>query len=395
MAIWVGVGKSSQSDSFRAGAEAAGQALESMGQPHPDLVLTFASIRYDQESLLKGIVSVTQEAPLVGCSTAGEILAEGPTRRSVVAMAIRSDSLKVATGIGSSISHNPRQAGREIATQIIRANLSNPHGLLLFPDGLTGNVAEVIRGVQDVLGLSFPIVGGSAADDFGFTRTYQYFQGKVYTDSVPGVLLAGSITLGIGARHGWKPLGKPRQVTKALANIVQELDGQSAVNLYEMYFGRAATSSAPESLPDMSILYPLGMPIPGEEEYLLRNILRVDPNGALVYAGEIPQGTEVRLMMGSKAKALEAARLAAEQAILSIAPRTPSFGLVFSSSSRSRLFGRRRGEEIATIRQALGSTVPLVGFYDYGEQAPLTAAGFRGLSYFHNESLVVAAVSAT
>lgn len=395
MATSVGVGHSRQPDSYRAGQEAAGKALETMGHPRADLMLVFASIRFDQESLLRGIASVAPSTWMCGCSTAGEILSEGPSRRSVAIMAIRSDTLQLATGVGMRMSLNSRLAGQELAGQVLQAKIPNPHGMLLFPDGLTGNAAEVIRGVQDRLGLSFPIVGGSAADDFSFTRTYQYFQGTLYSDAVGGVLLAGPIAVGIGARHGWRPLGKPRRVTRGLANIVQELDGHTAVNLYETYFGRAADSLKAGALADMSILYPLGMPIPGEEEYLLRNVLRVDPTtGSLIYAGEIPEGSEVRLMMGSKERALEAARKAAEQAVLSIAPRTPTFALVFSSCSRARLFGQRAGEEIAAIRQVLGRSVPIVGFYDYGEQAPLSAAGFRGLSYLHNETLVVCAVSA-
>ena len=366
-----------------------------MGQPRADLMLVFASIRFDQESLLHGIASVGPSAWMAGCSTAGEILSDGPSRRSVAVMAIRSDTLQAVTGLGSHIRINPRQAGQEVAGHLLQAKISNPHGMLLFPDGLTGNAAELIRGIQDRMGLSFPIAGGSAADDFGFSRTYQYFQGKLYSDAVAGVLLAGPIAVGIGARHGWRPLGKPRRVTRGLANIVQELDGHTAVNLYETYFGRAADSLKAGSLVDVSIVYPLGMPIPGEEEYLLRNVLKVDPaTGSLIYAGEIPEGSEVRLMMGSKERALDAARKAAEQAVLSIAPRAPTFALVFSSCSRARLFGRRAGEEIAAIRQVLGRTVPIIGFYDYGEQAPLSAAGFRGLSYLHNETLVVCAVSA-
>lgn len=396
MATWVGVASSRQPDSYLAGQEAARKALEKTGQQPPDLVLVFASVRFDQEALLRGVISVTRNAPLVGCSTAGEILAEGPERRSVVLLAMRSNTLQIATGLGLDLNANSRLAGQDAAGQAAQARLASPHGFLMFPDGLTGNVAEVIRGVQEILGRSFPIVGGSAADDFGFSKTYQYYQGKLYTNAVAGVLLTGPIALGIGARHGWQPLGKPRRVTRAVANVVQELDGHSAVNLYEAYFGRAADALKSESFADMSILYPLGMPIPGEEEYLLRNVLRMDPaSGSLVYAGEISEGSEVRLMMGSKEKALEAARKAAEQALMGIAPRTPTFALVFSSCSRARLFGRRAAEEIAAIRQVLGRDVPIAGFYDYGEQAPLTAKGFRGLSYFHNETLVVCAVSAS
>lgn len=394
MGTWIGIGSSGISDSFRAGQGAAAQALQSIGQRNPTLVLVFGSARFDQETLLKGVTSLTRQALLVGCSTAGEILPTGPVRRQVVVMTIASDTLQAATGLGLGLSQNPRQAGREAAVQAHQANLSNPHCFLMFPDGLTGNGAEAIRGIQDVLGLSFPIAGGSAADDFGFNRSYQYFGNRVCTNAVAGVLLAGQISVGIGAKHGWQPLGKPRRVTKALANIVQELDGHSAVNLYETYFGRAAASLKSETLADMSIVYPLGMPIPGEEEYLLRNVLKVDRDGSVVYAGEMPEGSQVRLMMGSKARALEAARRAAEQAALEIAPRPCRFGLIFSSCSRARLFGRGLDREIRAIQEVLGQAAPLAGFYTYGEQAPLSAAGFRGRSYFHNETLVVVAVSA-
>jgi hypothetical protein len=391
MATSVGVGSSRQADSFGAGREAAQKAVDSVGS-QPDVLLVFASTCYEQETLLKGIVSVSPSALLVGCSSAGEILSSGPSRRSIAIMAIKSDSMRAASGLGISLTKNPRQAGREAATQSIQAKLANPHGFFVFPDGLTGNVAEMLRGVQDVLGLSFPVVGACAGDDFGFTKTYQYFQGQVHTDSVPGLLLTGPIAVGVGARHGWRPLGKPRHVTRAFANVVQELDGLSAVNLYEEYFGKAAASLKSESLADMSILYPLGMTVPSEEEFLLRNVLDSDVDGNLRYAGEIPEGSEVRLMMGSKAKALEAARKAAELASMAIAPRSPSFAFVFSSCSRSRLFGRRAAEEVNVIQRTLGENVPLIGFYDYGEQAPLS--GFRGLSYFLNESVVVAAVAA-
>ncbi len=370
------------------------KAVEAIGTSHPDILIVFASTCFEQETLLKGITSVAPSALMVGCSTAGEILSDGPSRRSVAVMAIQSDSLRASTGLGLTLQKNPRQAGREAATQAIQAKLANPHGFLMFPDGLTGNVAEVLRGVQDVLGLSFPIIGGCAADDFSFTQTHQYFQGQVYTDAVPGLMLTGPIAVGVGARHGWRPLGKPRNVTRAFANVVQELDGLSAVNLYETYFGKAAASLKSESLADMSILYPLGMAVPTEDEYLLRNVIRVDPDGFLIYAGEIPEGSEVRLMMGSKAKALGAARKAAELAIQAVAPRTPSFAFIFSSCSRSRLFGRRAEEEIFAVQRILGKEIPLIGFYDYGEQAPLSASGFRGLSYFLNESVVVATVAA-
>jgi len=393
MSTWVGVGSSKKSDSYQAGREAAAQAMARMGMTTADLYLAFGSVRFEQEALLRGIRFATNEAPLIGCSTAGEITAEGPTKRSVVVVAIRSTMLTVTTGVGLHLDTTPRQAGEGVAVPSARARPPNPHVFLMFPDGVSGNVAEAIRAVQMTLGTSFPIVGGSAGDDFLFQRTYQYHHHAVYANSIVGALLAGPIAVGIGARHGWRPLGKPRFVTRALANIVHELDGRPAVNIYEEYFGKGAQELPQESLARMTIIYPLGMPIPGEEEYLLRNVLKTTPQGDLVYAGEVPEGSAVRLMMGSKEHALEAARRAAERAMAGLGTKVPQLALIFSSVSRARLFGRDAGAEIRCIREIIGPTTPIAGFYGYGELAPLSSEQYLGKTYYHNETLVVVALA--
>lgn len=393
MSTWVGVGSSKKSDSYQAGREAAAQAMNHMGLSTADFVLVFASVRFEAEALLKGIRSVTKEAALVGCSTAGEITSEGPSKRSVVVVVWQSDKLTATPGIGHNLSGAARQAGEEAAFGPARAKLQNPHVFLMFPDGMSGNVAEGLRGVQMTLGRSFPIVGGAAGDDFLFKKSFQFHHQQVHSNSIVGALLAGPIAIGIGARHGWRPLGKPRLVTRAAANVVHELDGKSAVNIYEDYFGKEAQELAQGALARMSIIYPLGMPIEGEEEYLLRNVLKMTPQGTLAYTGEVPEGSVVRLMMGSREHALTAAKVAARQAMDGVKNRMPRLAFVFSSASRARLFGRHAHEEIRCIQQVIGEKVPLAGFYGYGEIAPLSSERYLGQAHYHNETLVILVVA--
>ena len=387
--MWVGVGSSKHSDSYQAGREAAAHAMTRMGLTTANLVLAFGSVRFDQTALLNGIRSITRDAALIGCSTAGEITSEGPAKRSVVVVVIQSDRLTAITGLGSQLDQNPRQTGETTAWACARARAQDPHVFLAFPDGVSGNVAEAIRGIQTTLGTSFPILGGSAGDDFLFQRTYQYYHATVHSNCLVGALLAGPMTVSFGARHGWQPLGKPRLVTRALDNVVHELDGRAAISVYQEYFGKGAEELRQESLARMTIIYPLGMPIPGEEEHLLRNVLKVTPQGHLVYAGEVPEGSIVRLMMGSKAHALAAARRAAEQAMRGLGAKKARLALVFGSASRARLFGRGAGAEIQCIREVVGRDVPIAGFYGYGELAPLSSEQYLGQTYYQNETLVV------
>ena len=394
MAIKVGVGKSKELDSFAAGALAAHKAVDQLGSSDAGIGFCFASSRFDHTQLIRGIKSVLPNVPLVGCTTAGEITSDGPDKKSVTVLLIQSDSLHTAIGLGKNISKDSRKAGQEVAHEtLVKTRQGLPrHAFMMLSDGLNGNGVEIIRGVQEVLGTSFPIVGGSSADDFSFNSTFQYFDENIYQDSVCGILFSGDISVGIGARHGWYPLGKPRIVTEAAHNIIKKLDGKPAARIYEDYFGKRVADLSNEPMARMSVMYPLGMSIPEEEECIIRNAMRVDEDGALICAGEVPKGSEIRVMMGSKETALKAAKKASEIALGALRRRKASLVFVFDSVSRERLFGRKSKEEIEIVKKTFGDDTPIVGFYTYGEQAPLGATINLGQTFFHNETIVVFAI---
>ncbi len=394
MAITVGVGSSKEFESFAAGSLAAKNALDKLGSNDPDIAFCFASSRFEHIQLIRGIKSVLPNTPLIGCTTAGEITNEGPDKKSVSILTIKSNTLHAALGIAKNVSKNSRGSGQEVArdTVIKTKKEAIRHAFMMLPDGLNGNGVEIIRGIQEVLGTSFPIVGGSAADDFLFQRTFQYFEENVYTNSVAGILFSGDISVGIGARHGWYPLGKPRIVTEADHNIIKKLDGKPAARIYEDYFGKRVSDLKNEPMARMSVMYPLGLSIPEEEECIIRNAMRVDKEGALICAGEVPCGSEIRVMMGSKETALKAAKKAAEIALSGLRKQKADLVFIFDSVSRERLFGRKTEEEIEVVKSIFGKSTPIIGFYTYGEQAPLGATINLGQTFFHNETIVVFAI---
>ena len=236
------------------------------------------------------------------------------------------------------------------------------------------------------MGTSYPILGGGAGDNFLFQKTYQYYDDRIFTHSALGLLIQTS-KMGFGMRHGWRPLGRPYKVTRAKKNVVWELDGKSAIEVYRRYFGKQIENLEKKVLVKMVINYPLGMSIPGEKEYLVRNILDIRLDGSLVFSSDIPEGREVRLMMSNKELVIGAARDAAWQAIQETSPQA-SIGIIFNSASRYKLLGENRDREIEEIKKIL-SEIPLIGFYGYSQQAPLSGELNLGQSYSHNQSVVV------
>ncbi len=397
MAIYAGVGSSRNSDSYQAGYEATKLAIQKAGGKDPDFVVAFASVSFDQDKLVGGIHEASGQAAFIGCSSAGEITNEGPTTKSVGVMAVKADNIKFTTGLGKDVKKGAREAGQAVAREVVGKAPEPPTAFLMLPDVLTGNGADIVRGVLDVLGPHFPVVGGAAGDDFLFQKTYQYRDGVAETGAVAGAGLSGKFSMGIGVRHGWIPIGIPMKVTKSEGAVVHELDGRPAVSIYEDYFGQRAEELRKEPLAKMAITYPLGLKVPDIDEYLIRDPITVDEKGSITCAAEIPEGSEIRLMIGSKEKAVEAAQDAAEKLMKEFETdkTKPKFVLMFNCIAREKLFGQKAADEIKAVMKIIGPQVPLLGFYTYGEQAPI-GGEIRNKDKcnprFYNETVVMFAV---
>lgn len=397
MSILAGVGSSKNKDSYTAGYEACTVALEKLNGEKPDLTIAFASVSFDQAELVRGIREASGNAPLVGCTDAGEITNEGPAEKSVGVMAIKSDQVVFTTGIGNNIRAGAREAGQAVARAIKEKAPDPLRAFVMLPDVLTGNGADIVRGVLDVLGTHFPVVGGAAGDDFLFKETYEYLNEKVDTGTVAGVGLSGKFSMGIGVRHGWVPIGIPMKVTKSKGAVVYELDNRPAISIYEDYFGQKAEELRKEPLARMAITYPLGIKVPELEEYLIRDPITVDAAGAITCAAEIPEGSEIRLMIGSKEKAIEAAQDAARKLMkdFELDGSRPRLVLMFNCIAREKLFSTKAVDEIQAVMKIIGADVPLLGFYTYGEQAPM-GGEIRDTekinTRFYNETIVMFAI---
>ena len=383
------VGRSNNPDATKAGAEAAKEALTEAGGKSK-LIIVFSTVAYDQEKMLKGVRSVSKEITLVGCSDFGEITTEGPVSKYVAVMALSSDSIDFTIGIGEGTDKDSHKAGAMAARGVKEKAKEEPSLFMMLLDGLAENGAAAVRGVQEVFGKNFPIMGGSAGDDFLFKKTYQYYNGQVLTNAMIGIGLSGKFSFGVGVRHGWEPIGLPMKVTKSKGGKLIEINNRPALSIYEDYFGKKVEELIKEPVARMAYTYPLGMSVEGSPELLIRDVVIADEKGVITCAAEIPEGSEIRLMLGDSEKAIQAAKEAAENALVQLKGAKPKAIFVFDCVARHKLLGARIGEEIAAIQNVLGKEVPLVGFYTYGEQAPLGGVlGPECFSVFHNETMAL------
>ena len=281
-------------------------------------------------------------------------------------------------------------AGEELGEKLlygckdVRRNLS-----VIFSNAEAVYSSNFISGLQERLGRSFPLVGASIADH---KESCLYFGSEILNNAACGILWGGKLNFNLGIEHGWQPLGKPRYVTRAQGDIVNEIDGAPAINLYKEYFAKEIPELKRE-LKRLSVFYPLGMRISEKKEYLLRSIISIESDGSLVFRGEIPQGSSVRLMISSKEACLSSASSAAKTALKNTGGKKIKFALIFNSLSRNVILGRQATQEIKLIRDILGEDVPLAGIYTSAEQAPLNSINYLGKAYFHNNSIAVLTIA--
>lgn len=396
MSVKAGASWSNVADAFEAGHEAATLALHQIEDETAHLALIFSSPMYSKPDLLEGVRSAVGPTPLLGCTDAGNLTREGPMRKSVAVMLVHADGLEIRPGAGDKLSADPEEAGRAMAQQALDGRLGSGSGpgslLLTFCEGSRGNLSAVLRGAQRVVGDGFPIIGAAAGDDFRFTETTQYCLSYLLKDSAVGFLLGGTVKFGVGTRHGLTSISRPRAVTRVEGSTVMEIDGEPAIRIYREYMGNAAVDVSDDSLARLTAVYPLGFSIDGEDEPLVRYPLRQTAEGHLVCSGEIEQGAQVRLMMGTRDGIVASARQAAEDACAHLGHGAVRAAVVFSSFARERVMGRDAALEMRAIRDVLGDNVPVVGLYSYGEIAPAQTNGVPGPSRYRNDSVVVMTV---
>jgi len=382
---WVGAGASSDPDSRAAGRSAAAEAV---GHRDAKLLIVFVSQSHDLAALLDGITEVCPDVPLIGCSTAGEIAASGPGDSGVVVTALGGDGFCAATARATGASADLRLAGATVGACVERVEPRAHQVLLLLTDGLAGDQQEVVRGAYGVVGAAVPLVGGCAGDDLRMAHTQQLFGDAVLDDAVVAAAISSDAPIGIGVRHGWRRVGEPMLVTASTGNRVLALDDQPALDVYlDRLDAPAEARTDPAAFTRFAMTHPLGLSRrSGEEVRFVAEAGFADRSIGCI--AEVPQGGLAWMMEGDAASVLDATDAACGDALDALDGNPPIGLIAFDCIARRGVLGPGGVQEEVCRIGGAAAGAPVAGFYTYGE-----IARTRGISGFHNQTLVVLALS--
>lgn len=343
------------------------------------LVLCFGGKdRFPLVDVFGQLKSLFINADIALCSTAGEIFQETVLDNSLIAVALKFATTAIKT---SSVNINEYEDSYNAAIGLIdKLPKQDLTYIMIFSDGSLVNGSELTKGLSKAAG-NILVTGGLAGDDANFKSTLVGLNQNPSEGNIIAIGFYGDkLVITHGSQGGWDMFGLERTVTKSEGNVLYEINGETALDLYKKYLGPDV-----ENLPASALLFPLALTIPGLSEPIVRTILSIDEEKkTMTFAGDIPKGSQVRLMKANFDNLVEASSNAAENSLLK--NKEPDFAMLISCVGRKLILAPRTEEEVEAVSEAFFNHTTIAGFYSYGEISPFTNGGACQL---HNQTMTI------
>jgi len=348
------------------------------------LVVAFAAPSFAaRPGVLAELAAAFPTSIVVGCSTSGEIDQTEVRDESIAVAAVRFANTRIrCTHTRLASVADSFAAGEVLASRLVRDDL---RAVLVLSEGVHVNGSELVRGLNAGLPEHVVVTGGLAGDGARFARTWVLAGGEPRVDAVVAVGLYGpNLRITHGSQGGWDSFGLERRVTASRGNVLLELDGQPALELYKRYLGERAAD-----LPSSALLFPLALrDSMRSSNSVVRTVLSVDAAAqSLTFAGDISTGQYAKLMRANFDRLVLGARGAGDAAMGDHVG--PTLSIAISCVGRRLVLGERTEEETEATLDALPPGTRQIGFYSYGELSPHAA----GRCELHNQTMTLTVLS--
>ncbi|MGE5373674.1 MAG: FIST signal transduction protein [Bacteroidota bacterium] len=359
MTLTVSIGQAQELNGREAGLQATHQALNRLGSGAPAFGLVISSYQYQAREVVSGVSSLLGDTPMIGFSSSAGLTTSGLHSNSVIVVLLGGDLVAETRWLPGYA-----QSGRETGTQLFgqAGEQADARALLFFADGFNGDADQLCSAFGET---PFPIAGGLSSGDLHTGQSYQIAGPQTGSGALAAAFLRGSLRVGVGAAHGWNPVGSQFRVTRSRGFWLRTLDGRPASETYAQLFGYPAREWAFPPLSHLARLYPLG--VEQGDQLLVRAPIRVEADGSFRMNAPVRDGADAYLLVGSRVSCENAAQQAVQQALQQLDGRKPVLALVLVDIAWEMLLKSHPGAEISAVKDILGEGVPIAGGYTLGQ----------------------------
>jgi hypothetical protein len=352
------------------------------------LVLVFGDrFMLQDKNVYNEIRAVFTDGHLVFGSTAGNITSESVDEESITITAIEFEkscfSIKTSNVLGAGNEFDSATIGRKLIEQFPEEGLKY---VFVVSEGSFVNGSQLTLGMNAATKNNLLITGGLCGDSERFEKTFSSYNELPKEGEIVAVGFYGeTLEVSFASNGGWTPFGPERLITKSKDNILYELDGQPALDLYKKYLGDKS-----KELPGAALLFPLNVKLSDKKKSIVRTILTIDEKeNSMILAGDILEGSYAQLMMTNVDNIISAAEVGASQALQN-RNKKPELAILVSCIGRKLVLDQRVEEEVEEVMEVIGKETAVCGFYSYGEIAPFNSEMNCQL---HNQTMAITLIS--
>ncbi|MCB9245447.1 MAG: FIST C-terminal domain-containing protein [Flavobacteriales bacterium] len=376
-----GVGFSELTDSRKAGAEAALEALDHCSGVHIHLCFLFCTSRHLAEEFFEGVKSILGSVPYIGGFANGVITNNhfGYDGYQCAVGVLEADDMTIHMYLQEGIAANEYETGKNLFHQVARSDLNEAAFILLF-DAVNREKGyfqmnfgtPLFEGARSEIEKWPNIVGARMMGDMKFKPTSQWFGDRMTHNAAMAVAFTGNVEMDTIVLQGCYPASSYHTVTKANGAAILEIDGKPALDFAIDFLGPAVQ----EDLQKIKFFVTLGKNL-GDKwvldntQYVNRMCVGIDPKqkGLIMAESDMTEGTEFQLMRrGFDLDKIEKeirtlVRKVEDQG------RRPLFSLYFNCAGRATAYSQQNEEDALYVQRAINDRFPVLGFYEAGELA--------------------------
>lgn len=321
------------------------------------------------------------QANIISCSTAGEIFHKEVFDDTAVVTAVWFEKATInAVSVDIDKTVNSFETGKTLMSKLNQENLIS---VLVISEGSFINGSDLVAGFNEVNKHNIPVTGGLAGDAARFAKTQVGLNTPAKEGTVVAIGFYGTnLLIGHSSFGGWDEFGKEREITKSSKNILYEIDGKKALDLYKEYLGPYV-----DELPGSALLFPISLRTNDADKNLVRTILSVnEQDGSMVFAGNMPEGSKIRLMKVNFEKVINGSSVAARNTASMNEDYSSDLAILISCVGRKLILQDRTAEEVEAAQAVFGDKTTITGFYSYGELSPFNPGSNCEL---HNQTMTI------
>lgn len=352
----------------------------------PQLILLFGSrIAIEKEGLnaINSLKEKYSNCRVVTVSSAGNIIDTEVSFDNLTATAIMFEKTRIEIQTFNTNTSKEVSLGNKIASSYDNKDLN----LLLVYSTMNINAGELIDGINKGFDNKVFVSGGVAGDGTRFEKTIVGVDQDICDNCIVTIgLYSTNLTVAHGSKGGWSPFGPPRKVTKAINNILFEIDNLPVLDLYKEYLGPKS-----QDLPASGLLFPFAIIDDETGESIVRGIQGIDEEAkSIILYGNIEVNQTVRLMRANHTVLVDGAGESANDVISNMDFKKPELAILVSCVARVLALDQLVEDELEEVKDVFGNDTVICGFYSYSEFSPLKGTTSCSL---HNQTMTITALS--